>query len=415
MSDSGFALRQRDLALPGRTVSLTEFTPRTGQAPPFEVFRLMVELLTGRDGMVLLSGPVDWRELRGRAPDVDRARWSEPVHLAHSLGPRFACARLDDLFRDGHEDFVTVDEHGTVVPPDRRARRSPAQRPLAIRFPENFPLVIGSPGAIRAVTAASPAKVCQARDTRIDYAEFRHLWHGPPPDAYFGVESLGRTRSEWDDLLLACGTGKAFGRSHAEAVLNGDARDFVGTVLDDATRLDDERTILLIPRPTDAQCAADISTRLPAMDRARWLAFRAGYLCRRPDGQGVIDLLEHGDTTGWARSARNDDWFLARIQAEAQLADGPADRRLAEALDLIGRKALTDPPTIREDELALSFARALARAGRDAEAEALCRRVVAERAASLGADHPDTRHAATALAPHRKRRWWRTRSAASGR
>ncbi|MFD0204830.1 MULTISPECIES: tetratricopeptide repeat protein [Saccharothrix] len=409
MSDSGFALRRRDLVLPERTVSLTEFTPRTGQAPPFEVFRLMVELLTGRDGMVLLSGPVDWRELRERAPGVDRARWSEPVHLAHSLGPRFACVRLDDLFRAEHEDFVTVDEHGTVVPPDRRARRLPAQRPLFLRFPKTFPLVIGSPEAIQAVTAASPAKLYQARDARIDYAEFHHLWHGPAPDAYFSVENLSRSQAEWDDLLLACGIGKTFGRSHAKAVLNGDARDFVGTMLDDAARLDDEHTILLIPRPTDAHCAADIATRLPAMDRPRWLAFRAGYLSRRPDGQGVIDLLEHGDTTGWAHSARNDDWFLARIQAEAQLAaDGPADRRLAEASDLISRKALTDPPTIRDDELALSFARALALTGRNAEAEALCHRVVAERAARLGADHPETRHAATALAPHRKRRWWRT-------
>ncbi|PSL57202.1 hypothetical protein B0I31_102180 [Saccharothrix carnea] len=409
MSDSGFSLRQRDLMLPGRTISFTEFTPRTGQVPPFEVFRLMVELLTGRDGMVLLSGPVDWRELRDRAPDVDRARWSEPVHLAHSLGPRVACVRLDDLFRAQREDFLTVDEHGTVVPPDRRARRLPAQRPLFLRFPENFPLVIGSPDAIRAVTATSPAKVYRARDTRIDYAEFHHLWHGPAPDAYFGVENLGRSEAEWDDLLLTCGIGKTFGRSHAEAVLNGDARDFVGTTLDDATRVDDEHAILLIPRPTDAQCAADISTRLPTMDRPRWLAFRAGYLCRRPEGQGVIDLLEHGDTTGWARSARNGDWSLARIQAEAQLAaDDPPDRRLAEAFDLISRKALTDPPTIREDELALCFARALAPAGRDAEADALCHRVVAERAARLGADHPDTRHAATALVPHRKRRWWRT-------
>ncbi|KOX16636.1 hypothetical protein ADK67_39995 [Saccharothrix sp. NRRL B-16348] len=415
MSDSGFVLRRRGLVLPESTVSLTEITARPGLTQPFELFRLVVELLVGRDGMVLLSGPADWRELRGRHPDA--APWreaSKPANLAHSLGPRFSCVRLDDLFRDEHEDFVTVDEHGVVVPRAQRGRRLPHGRPLFIRFPGNFPLVIGSDDAIRRLLPdqRSP-NVHRARDTRVDYSAFHHLWHGPPPEEYFSVDNLVQARDEWHTLFLACGIGKTLGRSHAKALLNGDARHFVGTLLDDATPADGEHPIVLVPEPTDAQCAADISPLLPTMDRARWLAFRAGYLYRRPAGQGVLDLVEHGDATGWAQAARDEDWTLARTLADAQLAETQltdarlTDARLTEACDRIDRKALVDPPTIREDELALNVARALAGTGQEAEAAALCRRVVAERAARLGADHPDTRDAAAAGdAPHPKRRWW---------
>lgn len=406
MSDSGFVLRRRDLALPERTVPLTEITARTGRTPRFELFRLLVRLLVDRDGVVLLSGPVDWRELRERHPDA--ARWHEasrPADLACSLGPRFSCVPLDDLFRDPHEDFVTMDEHGVVVTAARRPRRLPAGRPLFIRFPAHFPLLIGSDEAIRRLVPAElSSNVHRARDTRVDYAAFHHLWHGPPPAEYFDVDNLLRIHEEWNSLFLACGIGKALGRAHAKAVLNGGARDFVGTLLDD------EHTITLVPEPTDAQCAADMAPLLATMNRARWLAFRAGYLYRRPEGHSVLDLMEHGDATGWALAAREQDWASARALAEAQLADGPPDARLGEACDRITREALVDPPTIREDDLALTVARALARTGRDAEAAALCRRVVAERTARLGPDHPGTRDAANALvpdhAPRSKRRWW---------
>ncbi|MEU4766485.1 tetratricopeptide repeat protein [Actinosynnema sp. NPDC023794] len=412
MSDSGFVLRRRDLALPESTVSLTEITARADRAPRFELFRLLVRLLVDRDGMVLPSGPVDWRELRERHPDT--ARWHEasrPADLAASLGPRFSCVRLDDLFRDGHEDFVTVDEHGVVVTRAQRLRRLPTGRPLFIRFPAHFPVVIGSDEAIRRLVPAelSP-NVHRARDTRVDYAAFHHLWHGPPPAEYFGVDDLLRSRDEWNSLFLACGMGKALGRRHAKAILDGEARDFVGTLLDDATPVDDEHEITLVPEPTDAQCAADVAPLLPTMNRARWLSFRAGYLYRRPAGLGVLDLMEHGNATGWAQAARDGDWDAARARADAQLTDGPPDPRLAEARHRTARKTLVDPPTIREDELALNVARALTLTGRDDEAAALCRRVVAERTARLGADHPDTRDAASLApgdAPRPKRRWWR--------
>ncbi|TQM77767.1 hypothetical protein FHX81_0001, partial [Saccharothrix saharensis] len=47
MNDSGFVARRVDPAFPGRTAPLTEITARTGQAPPFELFRLVVELVVG--------------------------------------------------------------------------------------------------------------------------------------------------------------------------------------------------------------------------------------------------------------------------------------------------------------------------------------------------------------------------------
>lgn len=347
MSDSGFVARRVDSALPGRTAPLTEITARTGQAPPFELFRLVVELVVGRDGIVLLSGPVDWREPRERLPAADPARWSGPATLAHSLGARLCCVRLDDLCRGEGEDFVTVDEHGAVVPPERRAGR---ERPLVIRFPQDFPLVIGSPEAVHALvrTAPVPPEVFRARDARVDYAAFRHLWRGPTPEAYFDVETLAEAPDGGKSFLQAYEAGKTFGRTHGEAALVGDGQD----------------PVALVPRPSDAQCAADISPLLPTMDRARWLAFRAGYLHVRPDGRGVIDLMEHGDATGWARAARNDDWASARVLAEAQLAaDGPADPRAAEACDLIRREALVDPPAIGADDLAAVLAHVPAASG----------------------------------------------------
>ncbi|MFE9747881.1 hypothetical protein ACFYOT_23495 [Saccharothrix saharensis] len=340
MSESGFVARRVDSALPGRTAPLTEITARTGQAPPFELFRLVVELVVGRDGIVLLSGPVDWREPRERLPDADPARWSGPATLAHSLGPRSCCVRLDDLCRGEGEDFVTVDEHGSVVPPERRAGRS---RPLVIRFPQDFPLVIGSPEAVHALVRAAPVppEVFQARDTAVDYAAYRHLWHGPAPETYFGAETLVEAPDDRKAFVPAYEQGESFGMTHREAALVGDG----------------PAPVALVPLPSDAQCAADIAPLLPTMDRARWLAFRAGYLHRRPDGRGVIDLLEHGDTTGWARAARNGDWALARALVEAQLAaDGPVDPRAARACESIGREALTDPPAISADDLVAALA-----------------------------------------------------------
>ena len=371
MSVSGFAARRVDLALPDRSVPLTELTPRTAHTHPFELFRLVVELVVGRDGMVLLSGPVDWREVRERLPDADVPRWSRPADLAHSLGPQFSCVRLEDLFRAENEDFVTVDEHGALVPPDRRARRSP--RPLVIRFPEDFPLLIGSPDAIHALVSAAPVppEVHRARDTRVDYAAFEHLWRGPGPEAYFDIGNLLHDREQGNALAEMCEMGKAFGSTHREAALMGDYPPR------------QEHAVVLVTRPTNAQCAADLAPLLPTMDRGRWLAFRAGYLHRRPDGQGVVDLVEHGDATGWAQAARDGDWVSARALAEAQLAaDGPSDRRLAQAYDLITREALVDPPTAGADEPALAFAL------RDHE--------VTERVTSSGAT----------VVP-RKRRWWR--------
>ncbi|MCE6998166.1 hypothetical protein LZG04_25700 [Saccharothrix sp. S26] len=340
MSDSGFAARPLDLALPGGSTPLTEISPRTAHTHPFELFRLVVGLVVGRGGMVLLSGPVRWRERPGAALG------SRPADLAHSLGPRFSCVRLHDLFRGEHEDFVTVDEHGLPVSPDRRAQRSPRQRPLVIRFPEDFPLLIGAPDAVAAVASAAPVppEVHRARDTHVDYASFDHLWRGPGPEEHFTVENLLRDRDEWNTLVEACEVGKAFGSAHRGSALVGDAPSA------------DEPGIALVVPPTAAQCAADIAPLLPTMNRARWLAFRAGYLSRGPDGQGVVDLMEHGDASGWAQAARDGDWQSARALADAQLADGFPDRRVARACDLIGRRALVDPPAISADALASSLA-----------------------------------------------------------
>ncbi|GAB2967193.1 hypothetical protein [Saccharothrix stipae] len=397
MSDSGFALRRRETALSGGPASLVEITARSGATHPFEMFRELVELFVGRDGAVLLAGRVDWREPPGRPADADATRLRQrcrPADLAHSLGPRFACVRLDDLVREGHEDFVTVDQHGAVVPRAQRLLRLPQQRPLLIRFPENSPVLIGSAETVGRLAAAAPGEpppaVHRAPDTPVDHAAFHHLWHGPPAAEYFSVERLLATPEKWPDLFLACGIGKTLGSSHAKAILTGGATpaNFVGTMLDDATPIDHENRIVLLTEPTDAQCAADIRPLLPTMDRARWLAFRAGYLCRRPAGQRVFDLVERGEATGRARAA------------------GDRDRPRA-----------TDPPAIREDELALNFARALALTGHDDAAAALHRRVVSERTARLGADHPDTLDALAAPVAgdvahrtgtaRRKRRWWR--------
>ncbi|MFJ6676071.1 hypothetical protein ACIQMJ_33645 [Actinosynnema sp. NPDC091369] len=180
MSDSGFAARRVDSALPGRATPLTEITARRRQAPPFELFRLVVELVVGRDGIVVLSGPVDWREPRERLPDADPARWSGPATLTHSLGPRWCCVRLDDLWRGEGEDLVAVDERDAVVPPERRAGRT---RPLVIRFPQDFPLVR---------TARVPPEVFRAQDTRGDYAAFGRLWRGSAPGAHSSAIALAK-------------------------------------------------------------------------------------------------------------------------------------------------------------------------------------------------------------------------------
>ncbi|MFI9011028.1 hypothetical protein ACIGNX_27720 [Actinosynnema sp. NPDC053489] len=341
MSDSAFLPRRRELVLAGRTASLTEIGARTGQAYPFELFRLLVELVSGRGGMVLLSAPVPWREVLDRHPDADQSRWSQPLNLAHSLGPRFSCVRLDDLRRGPGEDFVTVDERGAVVPPERRARRS---RPLVIRFPEDFPLVIGSSHAIHALASAAPASphTFRARDPRVDFAAFDHLWHGPPGAERDTVEKLLRTPGGRNGFAAARETGETFGSAHRNASLVGDGRE----------------PVALVHHPGDAQCAADFSPLLPAMRRPQWLAFRAGYLCGRPDGQGVLDLVEHGDTTGWARAARRGDWATAHALVRTQLTTSDqADPRPARACDLIGRRALTDPVTVDEHERAMAFAR----------------------------------------------------------
>jgi Tetratricopeptide repeat len=55
-------------------------------------------------------------------------------------------------------------------------------------------------------------------------------------------------------------------------------------------------------------------------------------------------------------------------------------------------------PVVRDDELALNFARALSLTGDDAHALAIYKRVVAGRTERLGPDHADTRAAAALLA-----------------
>jgi hypothetical protein len=67
-------------------------------------------------------------------------------------------------------------------------------------------------------------------------------------------------------------------------------RNFVMQMLGDATRRRYRGRTDLIPELAAAQCAADISSLLPEMDRPEWLAFRAGYLYRLPGGQEAMPL-----------------------------------------------------------------------------------------------------------------------------
>lgn len=415
---SDFAVVRKKLRLPAGAVPLVEMAPREGTGQSFEDFQRLARLFAGQGDLIMLTGPVNWREAAERyagTPLSDPENlplailgYNRPDCLAASLGEGFACVALNALYRDEPEEIVTVDARGAEVPPSQRVAWLEKGEQLFALSPSYFPVIFGSEESVSMLCSYAPGEhpptIHRTAPLRRDYSDFQHLWLGPAPQEYFGIEGLLRLWEAWDALFRACGIGKAMGQEHSRGLLNGDTHpgNFVTQkLLDTAVLIDFEHKLCLIPELTPPQCANDIAPLLPDMQRADWLAFRSGYLSTHPRGQAVVDFMERGDATGWMQAVRNNDWHRALRLADAELhprassKSGP-DSRVKAAREQIARHELTSFPAFREDELALAFAQAMSLTGQDQDAAALFERVVSERAERLGPDHPDTKDAAAA-------------------
>jgi hypothetical protein len=225
------------------------------------------------------------------------------------------------------------------------------------------PVLLGNKQAIRTVCSYSETAdedfIVESMPLWSDFSRFANLWREekPPHDAGF---------RKYDKMRM----GKAIGEFHEIPLIWSDLHpDQIGFNKDGAILYDiDDDSWAIYCKPSPAQCATMLVPLLQSFDGVDFEGFMQSYIAQRGDpGEHVLNLIEHGDRTGWMLPFNRGDYELASQRAQTQVTEDD--------------ESGLEPPTFLLSLLAMSYSRV----GHHAQATQ-----VAERAlASVDADSSD--------------------------